>query len=72
MLALFSLLADPDVDGVTKFCMEHFPYVSGTRMLLDESWYAVYHLVEHGIHISVMRTRTDFEGLARIIEAGQY
>ncbi len=45
MSVLFSLLADPDLDGGLKFPIG-FPYRSGTRALKDDSWYVVYSVEE--------------------------
>ena len=58
---LFSILADPNVDGRHKFD-EVFPYRPGTRALMDDSWYVVYSVDENGsvtVHRMFRRKQID-------------
>jgi hypothetical protein len=61
MIALFSLLADPDVDGRTKFSADYYPYV-GMRELMDDSWYIRYRVDdESNVYVAYMKSRADVD-----------
>ena len=58
MTALFSLLADPEVDGRIKRSADYYPYVAGSRELMDDSWYIRYRVDDKGnVHVFFMKPR---------------
>ena len=66
--ALFSLLANPDVDNRVKFDFDYFPY-SGKRQLIDDSWYIVYDVDDYrNVRVYTMRRRSDIDQFRRILE----
>ena len=69
-LAAASILADPSADNQHKFSADHFPYV-GARILLDDSWYIVYHVNDVGdVYISSIMRRGDIDRIGQLIEEG--
>ena len=61
---LYSLLADPDVDYRLKFPLADFPYRSGTRALLDDSWHVVYSVEEdRSVKVHLMHRREEIDRL---------
>lgn len=69
VMTLFSLLADPEVDGHVKFDVSGFPYRTPTRALLDDSWYVTYSVDDEGnVKVHQMKRRADVDHIRRQLD----
>ena len=67
---LYSLLANPDIDGRVKFSLEGFPYGPGTRALIDDSWHVVYSVDDdRNVHAHTMYTQKEIDDIGHSIGA---
>lgn len=57
-LVLFSILFDPEIDQRNKFALNSFPYISA-RVLVDDSWYIVYHVEGNDVVVSSIMLQAD-------------
>ena len=66
--AMFSLLADPEIDDHIKFKHSGFPHGDSTRALLDDSWYMVYSVDNIGnVMVYQIRRRADIDHMGRLL-----
>ena len=66
---LFSLLADPEVDGRVKFDVSGFPFRTPMRALLDDSWYVTYSVdYEGNVKVHQMKRRADVDHIRRQLD----
>jgi hypothetical protein len=68
LLVAYNLLADPELDCRTKISLNHFPYQSGTRALVDDSWFVVYVVDGDIVRIASMHRQEDIGRIGDIAQ----